>query len=113
LLTRSRVNSITFVSMTLALIEKQGLLDRAQWQPTLLLDQVALQLPKVAVASEVDTIANYEVLNKKVIVAGVSGGVWVDSKKQLAAASSTVNQSKTVADELATVRLFGGGIVHS
>ena len=92
------------VSMTLALIEKQGLLDRAQWQPTLLLDQVALQLPKVAVASEVDTIANYEVLNKKVIVAGVSGGVWVDSKKQLAAASSTVNQSKTVADELATVR---------
>ena len=92
------------VSMTLALIEKQGLLDRAQWQPTLLLDQVALQLPKVAVASEVDTIANYEVLNKKVIVAGVSGGVWVDSKKQLAAANSTVNQSKTVADELATVR---------
>ena len=63
-----------------------------------------MQLPKVAVASEVDTIANYEVLNKKVIVAGVSGGVWVDSKKQLAAASSTVNQSKTVADELATVR---------
>ena len=72
------------ISLTLALIEKQSLLDRSGWQPKLLLDPVALQLPKFAVASEVDTIANYEVLDKKVIVAGVSGGVWGDEARRLA-----------------------------
>ncbi len=92
------------LSLTLALIEKQSLLDRSGWQPKLLLDSVALQLPKISVATEVDTIANYEVLDKKVIVAGVSGGVWVDSKKQLAAANSTPGQAKVVAGDLASVR---------
>jgi hypothetical protein len=72
------------LSMTLALIEKQSLLDRSGWQPGLLLDSIALQLPKVRVAAEVDTIANHRVIDKKTIVAGVSGGVWVDSKKHLA-----------------------------
>jgi len=92
------------LSLTLALIEKQGLLDRAGWQPKLLLDPVALRLPKFAVAREVDTIANYEVLDKKVIVAGVSGGVWVDAKKQLASASDSGNQAAAVAGDLASVR---------
>ena len=92
------------LSLTLALIEKRSLLDRAGWQPKLLLDPVALQLPKVAVADEVDTIANYTVLDKKVIVAGVSGGVWVDAKKQLASASGAENQAKAVAGDLASVR---------
>ena len=82
------------ISLTLALIEKQSLLDRSGWQPKLLLDPVTLQLPKFAVASEVDTIANYEVLDKKVIVAGVSGGVWVDAKKQLASANGGDDQAK-------------------
>ena len=92
------------ISLTLALIEKQSLLDRSGWQPKLLLDPVALQLPKFAVASEVDTIANYEVLDKKVIVAGVSGGVWVDAKKQLASANGGDDQAKAVAGDLASVR---------
>ena len=92
------------ISLTLALIEKQSLLDRSGWQPKLLLDPVTLQLPKFAVASEVDTIANYEVLDKKVIVAGVSGGVWVDAKKQLASANGGDDQAKAVAGDLASVR---------
>ena len=85
------------LSMTLALIDKQSLLDRSGWQPKLLLDPVALQLPKVRVASEVDTIANYRVISKKVISAGVSGGVWVDSKKQL------VSQPNEIASDLVKV----------
>jgi len=98
------------LSLTLALIEKQSLLDRSGWQPKLLLDPVALRLPKFAVASEVDTIANYTVLDKKVIVAGVSGGVWVDAKKQLASANNSgnaidsENQTKAVAGDLASIR---------
>jgi len=71
------------LSMALTLIHRQSLLDRAGWQPELLLDTTALQLPKVRVATEVDTIANHRVIAKKTIVAGVSGGVWVDSKKHL------------------------------
>ena len=61
-------------------------------------------MPKFAVASEVDTIANYEVLDKKVIVAGVSGGVWVDAKKRLAPANGGDDQAKAVAGDLASVR---------
>jgi len=68
------------------------------WRPDLLLDAVALGLPKVQVAAEVDTIANYRVIDKKVIVAGVSGGVWVDSKKQL------VTQPKAIAGSLSEIR---------
>ena len=98
------------LSLTLALIEKQSLLDRSGWQPKLLLDPVALRLPKFSVANEVDTIANYTVLDKKVIIAGVSGGVWVDAKNQLASASNpknaigSENQAKEVAGDLASVR---------
>ena len=98
------LRNIFDLSLTLALIEKQSLLDRSGWQPKLLLDPVALQLPKFAVASEVDTIANYEVLDKKVILAGVSGGVWVDAKKQLVSANGADNQGKAVATGLASVR---------
>ena len=98
------------LSLTLALIEKQSLLDRSGWQPKLLLDPIALRLPKFSVASEVDTIANYTVLDKKVIVAGVSGGVWVDAKKQLASSSNSgnaigaENQASAVPSDLASVR---------
>ena len=53
------------LSLTLALIDKQSLLERSGWQPNLLLDPVAMQLPKVRVASEVDTIANYRVIKKE------------------------------------------------
>ena len=86
------------ISLTLALIEKQSLLDRSGWQPKLLLDPVALQLPKVKVASEVDTIANYRVISKKVISAGVSGGVWVDTNKQME------TQAEAIPGDLSDVR---------
>ena len=92
------LRNIFDLSMTLALIDKQSLLERSGWQPKLLLDPVTLQLPKVQVAAEVDTVANYRVINKKVIVAGVSGGVWVDSKKYLAI------EPKEIAGNLSNVR---------
>ena len=85
------------LSLTLALIDKQSLLVRSGWQPNLMVDPVALQLPKSRVASEVDTIANFRLIKKKVIVAGVSGGVWVDSKKHL------VTQQEEIAGNLSEV----------
>ena len=92
------LRNIFDLSLTLALIDKQSLLVRSGWQPGLLLDPVALQLPKIQVASEVDTIANYRVIDKKVIVAGVSGGVWVDSNKHYA------TQPKAIAGSLSEIR---------
>ena len=93
------LRNIFDLSMTLALIDKQSLVERSGWQPSLMLDSVALQLPKAQVAAEVDTIANYRVIDKKVIVAGVSGGVWIDSQKQL------VTQPKDIAGSLSEIRL--------
>lgn len=71
------------LSMTLAVIEKQQLLERANWRPRLLLDAEVLKLPKIAVAEEVAPVVNHRVIRSKQIVVGVSGGVWVDAKKHL------------------------------
>lgn len=77
------MKNIFDLSMTLAVIEKQQLLERSQWRPKLLLDNQTLKLPNVAVADEVEPIINHRVIQGKQIVAGVSGGVWVDAKKLL------------------------------
>jgi hypothetical protein len=71
------------LSMMLAVIEKQQLLERANWRPSLLLDTEALKLPKILVADEVAPVVNHRVIRGKQIVVGVSGGVWVDAKKHL------------------------------
>lgn len=94
----SELKNVFDLSLTLALIQKQSLLDRSGWQPQLLLDPVALRLPKVSVAAEVDSIANHRVIDKKMIVAGVSGGVWVDSRKHL------VTKSEAIASDFVAVR---------
>jgi hypothetical protein len=56
---------------------------RSGWQPTLFEDTVSLRLPRMAVPQEVETVINHRVIKKKHIVAGISGGVWVDAPKQL------------------------------
>lgn len=79
----SELKNVFDLSMTLALIDKQHLLERANWRPSLLLDGQKLKLPEVLVAAEVAPIINHRVIGDKQIVVGVSGGVWVDARKHL------------------------------
>jgi hypothetical protein len=90
------LRSIFDLSLALALIDADKLAARVGWQPTRLLDTDKLRLPQLPAPREVDTVANCVVVNRRQIIAGVSGGVMVDVEKTLAnrASETTVALDK-------------------
>ncbi len=92
----TELRNVFDLSMVLALVEREGLLERAGWQPTLFANADWLPLPRMRVPTEVETVVNHRVIRRKHIVAGVSGGVWIDAKKVLAV--------EVGSDELAEVK---------
>ena len=83
------LRTIFDLALTLAIIDADGLAARAGWEPTRLLDNERLRLPHGQAPREVDTVAN--VVSSPVrggrernLIAGVSGGVMVDTKATLA-----------------------------
>jgi hypothetical protein len=71
------LRNIFDLAMAAALIEREGLADRVDWKPTLFASSDRLQLPRGAVPRQVETVVNHRVINRRQIVAGVSGGVMV------------------------------------
>ncbi len=69
------------LSLVLALIDSEDLLARSGWQPTLFENAAALRLPQLAVPREVETVINHRMIDKRHIIAGISGGVWIDAPK--------------------------------
>ena len=78
------LRTIFDLSLAVALIQADKLADRARWKPTRLVDNEKLRLPQWPVPREVDTVANCVEVNRRQIVAGVSGGVMVDTANTLA-----------------------------
>jgi len=83
------LRAIFDVSIALALIDADGLAERAHWKPTRLLDNEKLRLPQWPAPREVDTVANSVVVNRRQVIAGVSGGVMVEASATLANRTST------------------------
>ncbi len=83
------------LALVLALIEQEGLLERVGWRADLFGSADVLRLPQVAVPREVETVVNHRVINRRHIIAGISGGVWADAGKSLEFKSASV--SKTAA----------------
>ncbi len=71
------------LALVLAIIEREQLLERAGWQPALLKDSAGLPLPALRIPGEVQTVVNHRMINRRQIIAGISGGVWVDSRRTL------------------------------
>jgi hypothetical protein len=71
------------LALFLSLVDKQQLLERSGWQPTIFESAAALRLPQFAVPREVETVVNHRVIKRKHIIAGISGGVWIDSDSRL------------------------------
>jgi hypothetical protein len=92
------LRTIFDLSLAVALIDADKLAERAHWKPTRLLDNEKLRLPRGPAPREVDTVANCVVVNRRQIIAGVSGGVMVDAEKTLA------NQTAETSTTLSTVR---------
>jgi hypothetical protein len=78
------LRAIFDLSLAVALIQADKLVERADWQPTRLLDNDKLRLPHWPAPREVDTVANCVVVNRRQIIAGVSGGVMIDTAQTLA-----------------------------
>jgi hypothetical protein len=76
------------LSLALALIEREGLAEKVGWTPSLLLNDQRLRLPSAAPLEAVETVINHRVIGGRHIIAGVSGGVWLDGGKQLAVSTA-------------------------
>jgi hypothetical protein len=76
------------LGLALAVIEQEGLTEKVGWAPTLLLDEQRLRLPKSPAPKAVETVINHRVVGGRQIIAGVSGGVWVDGGKSLQVAAN-------------------------
>ena len=63
--------------MAVAVIQSEGLIEKAGWKPALMANGEKLRLPLGNVPREVDTVINHRVINQRLVIAGVSGGVMV------------------------------------
>ncbi|MCA9237876.1 MAG: DUF1598 domain-containing protein, partial [Planctomycetales bacterium] len=70
------------LALAMAVIEQEGLLQQVDWQPEHLLNAERLRLPRVTTPSTVETVVNHRVIARRHVIAGVSGGVWIDPRKQ-------------------------------
>ena len=84
----TELRNVFDLSMVLALIDREELVSRVGWQPTLFANADWLPLPKMRVPAEVETVVNHRVVRRKHIIAGISGGVWIDAKRTLAVESA-------------------------
>ena len=82
------LQNIFDIALVLSMIEQEGILERIGWEPTLFLNSAALRLPKTNVPQTVQTVINHRVIARQHIIAGISGGVWVDASKSLAVRTS-------------------------
>jgi Protein of unknown function (DUF1598) len=80
----AELRTIFDLALAVALVDNDKLAQRVHWQPTRFLDNDKLRLPHAPAPREVDTVANCVVVNRRQIIAGVSGGVMVDTAQTLA-----------------------------
>jgi hypothetical protein len=71
------LRNIFDLAMAVALIQSNALAEKVGWQAGLVSDIERLRLPQVPVPRQVETVINHRVINRRHIVAGVSGGVMV------------------------------------
>jgi hypothetical protein len=71
------LRNIFDLAMAVALIQSKGLAERADWKSGVLTNAEKLGLPHGAVPRQVETVINHRLINRRHIVAGVSGGVLV------------------------------------
>ncbi len=71
------LRNIFDLAMAVAIVQSEGLAEKAGWKPSLLVSGDKLRLPQGNVPREVETVANHRVINQRLVIAGVSGGVMV------------------------------------
>ncbi len=84
------------LALVLALIDREHLLERTGWQPALFEDVNVLRLPRLAVPREVETVINHRVIDRRHVIAGISGGVWIDGAKSIKVKQIEASEAMTL-----------------
>ncbi|HEY3394248.1 MAG TPA: DUF1598 domain-containing protein [Lacipirellulaceae bacterium] len=105
----SELRNIFDLAMAVALIQSNGLLERAGWQPGALIHAEQLRLPQQAVPRQVETVVNHRLVNRRQIIAGVSGGVMVAPSDVLAAAKGYDDNGNLAKDRQAAPAEIAAG----
>lgn len=80
----AELRNVFDMALVAALIRAEAIPDRTNWHPTHFLNQQRYR-PAVGVApTRVESIVNYRVIDRKHFIAGVSGGVTVDTSQLVA-----------------------------
>jgi hypothetical protein len=74
----SELRNVFDLAILAALVQSEGLVERAGWAPSLFFDADRLPTPRLRFASAIETIATSRVVARRRILAAVSGGVWID-----------------------------------
>ncbi|EAQ77811.1 DUF1598 domain-containing protein [Blastopirellula marina] len=77
----AELQNVFDLTLVAAIIEKEALASRGAWGQTYFGVEGRYRPERLLVAKEVETIMNHKVINKRHIIAGVSGGVRVDASK--------------------------------
>lgn len=91
------LRNIFDLAMAVALIQSEGLVEKAGWKPALMVNRDKLRLPQGNVPREVDTVINHRVINQRLVIAGVSGGVMVAPSDVLKSARANESAGITAA----------------
>jgi hypothetical protein len=73
----SELRNVFDLAMAVAIIQSHGFAKQVAWDAKLLSAADRLRLPQAPVPRQVQTVINHRVINRRHIVAGVSGGVMV------------------------------------
>ena len=90
------LRNIFDLAMAVALVQSEGLAEKAGWEPKLLVSGEKLRLPKGNVPREVDTVINHRVINQRMVIAGVSGGVMVAAGDVLKSTRASDSAGKSI-----------------
>ncbi len=78
------LHAIFDLAIVAAVLRDEGVMEAIEWHPTLLASLVPYVVPRYETPREVDSVINHRVLNKTTIVAGISGGVDLSPRRDLA-----------------------------
>jgi hypothetical protein len=89
------LRNIFDLATAIAIVQSEGLAERAGWKSTIFASGDKLRLPGKIPPREVETVVNHRVINERFVVAGVSGGVMVAPSDVLRDARSSESTGKT------------------
>lgn len=95
----AELQNIFDVALVAALVKSEGLADRIEWHMLTFGDPDAFVLATGPMPKAVESVMNHRVVNKKHILAAVSGGVRVDPRKYVAAEAFQVDRKGSLGSE--------------